>query len=384
MTTLDLLRWLFARDAASPPATDGWDAATWEAVHRAVIAWDAAPLAFAAMRAARANVPAAILAAWRHDHTATTAVNLRLAFEAEALVGALAASGAAAISLKGTALFLLGVWRDPGARPTCDVDLLIRTDDAAIVDRVMRGRGYAQARAGGSKHWPPYARDGLVVEVHEHAFWSLADGHRVRLAEMIDANGKPALAMTVAHLVHHLFESSVTTPWLAVKTLADLAEVRAFVEARAASEPGLAEEIASAARRLGLGPRLGALAGLLALVLDRPVPAAWIRERRAKDVEALLARCAPDSGSRVQARRLVDRTAAFTRMPLQEKTTLLRHYLLPPAEAMRAAYGLPPGSPWVWPLYPLRPLHLLARSALDAARLLMPKPGAGSSRSRRH
>lgn len=383
MDTLDLLRLILARDAAAPPAADRWDAAAWDAVHRATVAWDAAPLALAAVRTARlgAHVPPRILDEWRRDHTATTAVNLRLAFEAEALVGALASRGAAALPLKGTALFQLGVWRDPGARPTCDVDLLIRPEDGPIVDRAIVDRGYVRTRAGGSKHWPPYVRDGLVVEVHEHAFWSLADGHRVRLAEMIGADGRPALAMVVAHLVHHLFESSVTVPWLAVKTLADLAEVRAFVEARAASEPALAEEIAAAVRRLGLGRRLGTLAGLLARVIERPVPAAWTAEARPSDVEALLRRCAPESGARVEALRILDRTAAFSRMPLREKVALLRHHLLPPAEAMRATYGLPPGSPWVWPLYPLRPLHLAGRSALDAARLLMPKKAPGSGRS---
>lgn len=382
--TLDLLRLILARDAAAPPAVDRWDAPAWDAVHRAVLAWDAAPLAYAAVRGARlaAYVPQPLLDEWRKDHTATTAVNLRLAFEADALVAALAARGADAISLKGTALFRLGVWRDPGARPTCDIDLLVRPEQAAIVDAALAGRGYAQTRAGGSKHWPPYVRDGLVVEVHEHAFWSLAGGRRVRLAEMVDAAGEPALRSTVAHLVHHLFESSVTTPWLAVKTLADLAEVRAFVEARSAASPDLAREVARAAARFGLARRLGALAGLLARVLDRPVPDAWIAEARPHEIDALLRRCAPLSGSRVQALRLLDRTAAFSRMPLREKLALLRHHLLPPAEAMRATYGLPPGSRWVWPLYPLRPIHLLGRSALDALRLLRPDAPPGSSRSR--
>lgn len=411
MDTLDILRWLLARDAST---SDRWDAAGWEAVHRAVAAWDAAPLAFAASRGSR--VPPALLAAWRADHTGTTAVNLRLAFEAEALVAALAAEGAPSAPLKGTALFQLGVWRDPGARPTCDVDLLVRPGDAAIVDRALLARGYARTRLGGSKHWPPYVRDGLVVEVHEHAFWSLADGHRVRLAEVTDARGRPTLAAAVAHLVHHLFESSVTTPWLAVKTLADLAEVLTFTEAHPAGgpdlaaapaatarppaaaappppaasapppspagPPDLAADIAATARRFGLERRLGALAGLLARALDRPVPAAWTAAARPGDVDALLRRCAPESGARVEARRVVDRTASFARMPPREKVALLRHYLLPPAEAMRAAYGLPAGSPWVWPLYPLRPLHLIGRSALDAARLLWPKTPGGSGRSR--
>ena len=192
----------------------------------------------------------------------------------------------------------------------------------------------------------------------------------------------PALAATVAHLVHHLFESSVTTPWLAVKTLADLAEVLAFVEAHP-DGAAMAREIADAARRFGLERRLGALAGLLERALDRPAPRAWTEAAGPRDVDDLLRRCAPESGPHVEARRLADRAGAFARMPRGEKVAFLRHHLLPPPEAMRATYGLPAGSPWVWPLYPLRPLHLLARSALDAARLLWAKGSQRAGRSSR-
>ena len=234
MDTTTLLRVILARDAAAPPV-ERWDAAAWDAVHRAVIAWDAAPLAASSMRAAglAKHVPARIFEGWRRDHTGTTAVNMRLAFEADALVKAIATRGGRAAKLKGTALFELGVYRDPGARPTSDIDLIVAAESAGAAREAIFARGYAQWQGGGPKHWPPFQRDGLLVEVHDHAFWSLADGHRVGLPEMIDVHGKPALAMVVAHLLHHLFESSVTLPWLVVKTLADLAEVRALVHARA-------------------------------------------------------------------------------------------------------------------------------------------------------
>lgn len=371
VSTLDLLRLILARDGGAPAALDRWDAAAWEDVHRAIEGWDAAPLAYAAVRAAKvaSRVPAPILEEWRLDHTRTTAVNLRLAFEANALVEALAKVGARAAPLKGTALFALGVYRDPGCRPTCDVDLLIAAEQGAAVLRLLQERGYVQSRGGGPKHWAPLLRDGLMVEVHEHAFWSLADGHRVRLPEMLAADRRPALAMVVAHLLHHLFESSVTMPWLVVKTLADLAEVRAF----AAAERGSAEEVAETAARLGLAQRLGAVAGLLEKATDQAGPGAWMREARPGEVAALLARCAPRARRADEALRLPDRVAAFARMPFAEQAAVLRYHLLPPAETMRALYGLPAGSPWVWPLYPLRPAHLLARSAADAARLLAGK-----------
>lgn len=375
--TIDALRVILARDTASPPPLERWDAAAWEAVQRAITAWDAQPLAHGAVRATRLSqhVPAGILAAWRKDHTDTTAVNLRLAFEANALVAALAEQGVRAAPLKGTALFELGVWRDPGARPTSDVDLLIDPAGAAIVRQTLKERGYRQTLAGGPKHWPPLLRDGLMVEIHEHAFWSLADGHRVRIGEMVDAAGKPTLDGTVAHLLHHLFESSVTTPWLVVKTLADLAEVLAFGDR---TGPAAAEEVGEAARRFGLERRLGALAGLLERALERGVPATWTREQRDRDVDALLRRCEPRARAVEQALRLPDRAAAFVRMPAAEKAALLRHHLAPDPEALAAMYGLPAGSRWVWPLYAVRPLHLAARGALDAVRLL-----GGKGRDRR-
>ena len=366
---IEPLRLLLARDAATPPAIERWDAGAWEAVHAAVLAWDAAALAASAMRATglAKHVPAAIFDEWRRDHTATTAMNMRLAFEADAIVAALASRGIGAAPLKGTALFRLGVYRDPGARPTSDVDLIIEEDNGPAVTRALIERGYAQASAGGPKHLPPFVRDGLLVEVHEHAFWSLADGRRTRLADMRDPSGEPAIGPLVAHLLHHAFESSVTMPFLVAKTLVDLAEARAFAERKSAS---IVDEIATSARTYGLGRRLSALAGLLEKVTERPAPAAWTRDARPGDVDALVARAAPRSHALSMALRLPDRLRAFARMPRREVAAQLRYYLVPPLETMRMHYGLAPGSPWVWPLYPLRPLQLLARSSLDLARLL--------------
>lgn len=371
MDTLDALRLIFARDFAP-----GWGASEWGAVHEAVTAWDAAPLAWAAVKGRAAEVPPEIAAAWRKDHTATTAVNLRLAFEAEALVGALAAVGVRACPLKGTALFALGVYRDPGSRPTSDVDLLVEEGSERAVKEALRARGYAQTRAGGPKHWPPFVRDGVMVEIHDHAFWSLADGHRVRVGEMIDRAGRPDLPGIAAHLLHHLFESSVTTGWLVVKTLSDLGEIQGFLERGGGAAGVRARDVAEGVTRVGLGRRLGALAGLRERVTGARGPEVWLRDLRDRDVDALLARCSPRARRLDEALRLPDRVAAFARMPAREKAALARHHLLPDPEQMRALHGLPEGSPWVWPLYPLRPFLVAGRSAIDAGRLLAARVAA--------
>jgi hypothetical protein len=220
METLELLRLIVARDARDGGAIARWDAAAWERVQAVITAWDAQPIAFGALRAARLleRVPPGVAAAWRKDHAATTAVNLELAFEVEALLAALSRAGVAAAPLKGTALFLAGAWRDPGSRPTCDIDLLIAKEDGAAALRALEARGYESTRAGGPKHWPPLVRGQLVVEVHEHAFWSLRDGHRVGLGEMLDVRGRAPRPGAGAHHVHPQLERRAARSWRAWPT----------------------------------------------------------------------------------------------------------------------------------------------------------------------
>ena len=98
-----------------------------------------------------------------------------------------------------------------------------------------------------------------------------------------DAGGA-ALERTVAHLIHHLFESSTVSGWLAVKTLWDLNEVRAF----AAKQPALAQTVADEAARSGLALWLGDLAGALSLLVDAPMPASWTRLSVSRRVDCLI------------------------------------------------------------------------------------------------
>lgn len=344
-----------------------WSAERWRAFGDAVAAWDAEPLAFAAMRRAQIlpHVPADLALRWRRAHAGATATSMHLAHEASEIVRALARVGVPSAPLKGVALFLLGAHRDPGSRSTCDIDLVVRPEDRVAVTRVLLGRGYVATRAGGPKHWPPFVRDRLVVEVHPHAFWSLADGHRVGVEEVVDGAGRPKLGVVAAHLLHHLFESSVTTPWLVVKTLADLSEIQAFCE----HFPGRGAEVEATCAAFGVRDRLATLAGWLDRITGSSQPLGWARGSRADRIDWLADRTLPVSGGVLAALRLPDRLAAFGRMPLREKAHLLRHHAAPDPEALGALYGLPAHSPWVWPLYAVRPFHLLGQSLADAAQL---------------
>ena len=102
------------------------------------------------------------------DYIRTLARNMQLLHETRAVLDELRAKGIEALPLKGMALFLGGVPRDLGARPTSDIDILTWPRDRAGVVVAPRGfRGYHQLPTGGAKHLPPFVRGGFAVEVHE-------------------------------------------------------------------------------------------------------------------------------------------------------------------------------------------------------------------------
>lgn len=295
----------------------------------------------------------------------TTAHNLELVHESGRVLGALAGAGVPVAPLKGVALFQIGVYRDAGARPTADLDIVTRPSDRARVTQTLLGLGYAQDPVGGPKHLPPFVRGSFMVEVHEAAFWDPRDGRRATLDDVLSSDGAPRLEATVAHVVHHLFEGSVVTPSLAIKTLWDLAELRAFV----ATRPGLAARIAGEARAWGLGASFEKLAGALARLSGDPGPPEWAGAAEAS-VDAFLRACAPRPAAEAEALRLTTRLRQLWRHPMPMKLAILRAHLLPSREGLERIHGLPPGSPWVYAHYAARPARLAWTALHDAATLV--------------
>ena len=119
--------------------------------------------------------PPAVRARLDADYIRTLARNMQLLHETRAVLDELRAKGIEALPLKGMALFLGGVPRDLGARPTSDIDILTWPRDRAGVVEYLLHRGYHQLPTGGAKHLPPFVRGGFAVEVHECAYWDLHD-----------------------------------------------------------------------------------------------------------------------------------------------------------------------------------------------------------------
>ena len=362
---LDLLRPLFCGDASSG-ARAPFEPRSLASFEEVIAHWAASSMLYSSLkrRGLDHGLGAEALARLQRAHAATTAQNLELLHEAKRVLRALKEAGLPAVPLKGIALFLHGVHRDFGARPTCDIDILTRRRDRNDVTRMLQDLGYRQSRRDiRPKHLPGFHRGELLVEVHEWAYWSLRGGSPVGVDGMMDRAGGARLDQAVVHVVHHLFEGSVREPWLVVKTLWDMNEVRLHAE----RHPQLLEDIGEVAERVGLTGRLGALWGALARILEHPCPAPW--SATAAQVDEVLDACRPCSVESMHALALRYHLQSFFNYPSWMKARMLRAAFLPGRTQMESIYDLAPESPWVWPAYALRPVHLLWRAAEGAAQI---------------
>jgi len=367
---LDILRALFCADGPGGEELRRLGPSAVRDLCEACEVLDAGSMLYSSLRRAGLLelVPADVRRRLQLAHATTTAHNLELLHEWHRLARAFEEAHIDRVPLKGVALFVAEVLRDPGARPTSDIDVLTRGRDRAAVTSVLVGQRYRQLAGAVAKHLPGFVRGNMLVEVHEHAFWTLPAGAPVEIDAMRDTSAGARLEQTVAHLLHHLFESSVTTPALIVKTLWDLNEVRVHVRAR----PEIARDVLDAARGAGLEHRLAAVAGLLTLATDAAELSTWTVARADPDVALLLEACSPSADAR--ALRLRHRLRGFLRQPLWVTASFLRSRLLPGRRAVEAEYALPPGSMRVWPRYVGRTLRLAYMAAGDALHVLRPAP----------
>jgi hypothetical protein len=117
---------------------------------------------------ARGALPEKLDEACRRDHVLTVARHLALTAVAEECVAALAAAGVQAALLKGLAYASL---YPLGARPTSDVDLLVRAGDRRRAFQVLDGLGFEPRAASPGFDDPDYhevawQRGGVEIDLH--------------------------------------------------------------------------------------------------------------------------------------------------------------------------------------------------------------------------
>lgn len=217
-----------------------------EAVLRETVRQGVAPVLWARLNAQAwfACLPQVLRAGLAEEYHQNTARMVRFADELAAILGAAAQVSVPVIPLKG-GLINFGLLPNPAERTMADLDVLIRPEDAAAMDEILRGLGYAAPPRARFATARKYTRLGArvvrwqgehpdnprAVEVHTdlrrvvwadftapdltQAFW--------QSARPLTLLGQPVLAPDFAvlhaflclhHADHLLFDSARLTHWL--------------------------------------------------------------------------------------------------------------------------------------------------------------------------
>lgn len=353
-----LLLYLFVRTDERPPPGESESATAIDLAR--TLDLEGALYAALRRRGHTQHVPEDTLRRLRRVHVEFAAHNLELVRAYVEIRDAFMRSGLEARALKGIALIEAGVIENLGSRYCLDLDILVHPGNRAATTREMERLGYVTSGVGGApKHLPEFRRGGVVVEIHELAFWNRA-GKKWGLVEL--GREPEPLAFVIAHLVHHLHVSSVTEPRLAAKTIADFVALRSF--ARDRSE--LSQRARVLCHELALGRQLEALIRAAdTLLSDEPFD---------PQAASVLALCETPT----QAQRLLRFIGYYVRgiaaSPAWFRREMLASIFLPNRETMASIYKIDARSPWILAAYGLRPIHL---SYALASRLLGAMRGDG-------
>lgn len=352
---LAALRLLFG-DPPWVPTTES----EWEQIDHVLEAWRARHLAMAAIvrhHVPSSSLPPPVLGRLKRDHATVTAQSLELQFELERTLDALTQGGIEALPLKGSALYHWHVISEPGDRHSMDIDLLTHARDRRAVTATLQRLGFAQTHLGRSaKHLPAFYRGHRVVEVHEAAYWSVRDGHPVRLDSIPDSQ-ETRLAHTLVHLVHHAFVSSPWEPWLVVKTIADVDAFERFGHGNPnfwATAEGVADE-------MGLAGELRALRDVRRWLSGADV-------RLSQMAEHILLGCRPLAPGEGEARKVAFYLRALREHPWWVTRARLAGLIAPSRQEVEARLGLRRGSVWAIPSYAVYPAYRLAEAAVRGVR----------------
>jgi hypothetical protein len=117
-----------------------------------------------------AGVPASLRERFRRDHLGEVARNMRFQRALVECLGRLADAGVEAIVLKGL-VYDETIYRQPGSRPTNDVDLLVEPRLRAAAFGALQGAGYAPVAAApgfdeADYHEVEWTRGGVEIDLH--------------------------------------------------------------------------------------------------------------------------------------------------------------------------------------------------------------------------
>lgn len=151
----------------------------WEFIWGAAQSYNISPLLYYNLRGLSnsSSIPATIMENLRGAYHETVAKNMLLYSELHTVIDAFRQAGLEAIVLKGAALAGI-VYPNIGLRPMADIDLLVKKEELAAVERVMADLEYQPTQGIKSQqrfrdnhfHLPPYThvRKPMTVEIHWH------------------------------------------------------------------------------------------------------------------------------------------------------------------------------------------------------------------------
>lgn len=299
------------------------------------------------------RVPAAVMQTLRERHRSTVVRRMYFRQELATILRALREHGIPVIVLKGAALAEL-VYRDPGARPMADLDILVPDDRAEQAQSIVQTMGYEpygtpedqEDTSANHRHMPVLVGRGkpTVVEVHRHVvrldsplcfdisgFWDRARDQAVAGAPVKVLGPEDQLI----HLCVNFFLDRRFRAGSALGQLVDIAEV---------ARGGMGAQDWELLVRLVDGYELrgpvGSALVLASELVDAPVPGRVLRDLWGPErSDAGLARFAMKrvlSFEPFVARELVAPDASYT--PLKVGWSMFRR-LVPTREYMVSRYG---------------------------------------------
>ncbi len=359
------------------PSEDEWRVLLGEAAHL-----EFGALAYRVLEDARCldQAPPGVRDRLRAVYVRSATRNALLFRDTARIAESLGRAGIPLMLLKGVHLARF-VYPEPALRSMADLDLMVPQDRLLDAEALFLREGYGPTTRPDpvefcthSNHLAKlFAPGGSVVELH----WTI---ERPTSPFTIDLDGLWARARTVPfgnqvvrvlapedlllHLAlhvsyHHGFDRS------AVKALVD---IRHVVDHHRHDLDWSA--LAARANAWGSGGFTYVTLRLAAGIMGTPIPAAVFDQ---------LAHSAVDEEAAIEAHRFVLLSPTLPKVFVEvarrtgtDRWRWILRRLLPPPRTMAMLHGLRPGSPLVYPLYPVRVAHLLVRRGVLLLRALLP------------